>query len=378
MKKILLVLVAIILLTGCQSQALEENIESQPVITVLSKENNESTPVEIEDDMFTQRDLLQTYDASEAVYIELTDSNEIIIDQEGTYVFTGQSENTSIVVDVEDEKVQVVLDGVQIINDNQSIINVISADKVFITSVNENVMIVEEAMDEAADAVIFSKGDLVFNGTGSLDIQAPEGNGVDSKDDLKITGSNLNIISEGSGIEANDSIRIADGNISITSNKDGLHSENNSDDTLGNIYISGGTFMISASDDAIRAKSYLQIDGGDIQVETSSEGLEATQVIINDGNIKIYSTDDGINATQKSSLDVMFQVNGGQIDIEMALGDTDGFDSNGDLYINGGVISVNAVSAFDADGTAELNGGEVTVNNELVTELSMQQGRKKR
>ena len=57
----------------------------------------------------------------------------------------------------------------------------------------------------------------------------------------------------------------------------------------------------------------------------------------------------------------------------MASGDTDGFDANGDIYINGGTISVQCNSAFDADGIAELNGGDVTVNGSVITEIVQQQ-----
>ena len=46
----------------------------------------------------------------------------------------------------------------------------------------------------------------------------------------------------------------------------------------------------------------------------------------------------------------------------MAAGDTDGVDSNGDLYINGGTINITGQSAFDYDGEAVNNGGTIIVN----------------
>ena len=46
----------------------------------------------------------------------------------------------------------------------------------------------------------------------------------------------------------------------------------------------------------------------------------------------------------------------------MGQGDTDGIDSNGDLYINGGTIDVTCNSPFDYDGKAEYNGGTLIVN----------------
>jgi len=57
----------------------------------------------------------------------------------------------------------------------------------------------------------------------------------------------------------------------------------------------------------------------------------------------------------------------------MGSGDTDAFDSNGDIYINGGTITVEATSAFDSDGIAELNGGNVKINGETITQITQTQ-----
>ena len=53
----------------------------------------------------------------------------------------------------------------------------------------------------------------------------------------------------------------------------------------------------------------------------------------------------------------------------MGAGDTDALDSNGYLYINGGVVNISAQSAFDYDMGGEITGGEVYVNGSQVMEL---------
>ncbi len=185
-------------------------------------------------------------------------------------------------------------------------IYVVSADKCFITTAEntENTLSVTGTFtsdgDTNTDAVIFSKDDLVFNGLGTLTINSSN-NGISCKDDLKFTGGTYNITSVEDSIEANDSIAVCDGMFTINSSKDAFHSENDDDNTSGWIYISGGTFNIKSSSDAIQGTSAVQIDGGTLDIN-SSEGIEATYIQINDGTVKIYASDDGINATKKSIL----------------------------------------------------------------------------
>jgi hypothetical protein len=225
--------------------------------------------------------------------------------------------------------------------------------------------------DTNLDAVIFCKEDLVLNGKGSLEIVSAQGNGITSKDDLKITGGSLPITSALDSIEANDSICISGGELTIDSGKDALHSEYEEDDAVRYIYIAGGTLNISAVDDGIQGTSAVQIDGGTINIKMSTEGIEGTYIQINNGDISVYATDDGINASAKSSAySVVIEVNGGTIYVKVGSGDTDGFDSNGDIYINSGTIDIEANSSFDFMGVAKLNGGTVTVNGEVITEIT--------
>ena len=104
---------------------------------------------------------------------------------------------------------------------------------------------------------------------------------------------------------------------------------------------------------------------------SAGEGIEATGVQINNGQITINSSDDGINAARKSSqFDPFIEVNGGTTTVNMAQGDTDAFDSNGTIIINGGTIDINAQSAFDYDYAGKINGGNVTINGTKVSEMT--------
>lgn len=330
-------------------------------------------------EQFSNRDLEQTADLTGATTINLTSGKEVTISAEGVYLVKGSATNSSIIVAApEDAKVQIVLDGVTITNDTTPAIYVKTADKVFVTTTSTTSVLTVNGTFTAdgetnVDAVIFSKSDLTLNGTGTLKVVSKQGNAITSKDDLKVTGGTYNITALGHGLEANDSIRIYDGDFTMNVQKDAVHSENDEESTKGYIYIKDGSFEITAADDAIHSNTIIQIDGGIINIKTASEGIEATFVQINGGNITIYATDDGINAANKSDNEVRIEVNGGTISVTMGSGDTDGFDSNGDLYINGGNITVTANSSFDVDGTRQLNSGTVIVNGQQVTEITVQQ-----
>ena len=295
----------------------------------------------------------------------------------GTYVFTGIASGVTITVEAGDEdKVQLVLDGVSISNKDFPCIYVKNADKVFVTTTGtENSLFVTGTFTDDGttntDAVIFSKDDLVLNGTGTLNISSSD-NGISCKDDLKITGGTYYISSQSDALEANDSVYIEDGAIVIKTGEDGVHVENDEDDTSGSFYMGGGSLTITAGDDAVHATTILQIDGGEINI-SAAEGLEATWVQINGGTISITAADDGINGAHKSSAYTpTVEINGGTITIDMGAGDTDAVDSNGNLYINGGTLDITAQSAFDYDGMAEYNGGTIIVNGVQVNSITNQ------
>ena len=138
-------------------------------------------------------------------------------------------------------------------------------------------------------------------------------------------------------------LTIESGTFNLNTYDDSLHSN-------GNITINFGEYYISSGDDGIHADDTLTINNGTIEVTKTYEGLEAETIVINAGTINLVASDDGINAAgradssannhpnhqetySKSSL----TINGGTITVN-ATGD--GLDSNGNIYVNGGIIIV--------------------------------------
>ena len=282
------------------------------------------------DEWYSDRDMEQSPDTSGAQTIEVTDGQTLSITEEGTYILQGTASDCTVLVNAPEAKVQLILDNVTVTNTSSPVIYVLDADKCFVTTAegSENALTVSGTFTEdtendvKTDAVIFSKSDLTLNGKGTLTISSTD-NGITSKDELTVTGGTYNITASGKGLESNDSTAICD-----------------------------GTFTIDAK-----------------------EGMESTYVRIDGGTFEISASDDGINAAANSDKnEVQVEINGGTLSIKMGAGDTDGIDSNGDLTINGGNISIECNSPFDYDGTGELNGGTVVVNGEEVTELTNQFG----
>jgi len=338
---------------------------------------------------FSDRDLSGSY-ADEVFRITLSGSSAssdsdrvsvsggtVTVSGPGTYILSGTLENGSIVVDADKaDKVQLVLNGVTVNSETGAAIYVAQADKVFVTLADGTANTLKNGgsftQDSKVDAVIYAKDDITLNGSGSLTITSPAGHGITGKDDVTFTGGSFTITSSDSAVTAKDSLAVAGGSFVITTEKDGLHAENNDDNTLGSIYIAGGSFTIRAGDDAVHAQTLLQIDGGKLDL-TADEGLEATWIRLNDGQVTIAATGDGVNAAHKSDLYTpTIEINGGTLTVTMGPGDTDGIDSNGNISITGGTVNVTAGSAFDYDGTASFTGGTVIVNGQQVSSLPNQ------
>ena len=334
------------------------------------------TPVYQSSDLFTDRDLSQTADPDGAVTCTVSDGQDVRITEAGIYVLSGTASGATVYVEAaEDAKVQLVLQDLHLTNADFPCIYIVSADKVFVTTAGASSLAVTGTFrdDESThtDGAIFSRTDLVMNGTAELAIESTD-NGVVSKDDLKITGGTYQVTAGTKAFEANDSIRILGGTFSVRAGTDGFHAENSEDNSKGYIYIGGGSINITCGDDGLHAVTVVQIDDGTLEI-SAAEGIEGTFVQINGGTIGITASDDGINAGRKSSsVETAVEFNGGNVNVTMGGGDTDGIDSNGNLYVNGGVISVTGNSTFDYDGTASYTGGTIYVNGQQASSIPNQ------
>lgn len=312
------------------------------------------------------RDASGVYDAASAV--TLSPGGDLTITAAGTYILSGTYANQMVVIAAgKEDKVQLVLNNAELTNTNGPAIYIRSADKVFLTAAAGTVNTISDGAgyaltdgDTALDAAVFSKDDLTINGSGRLTINGNNKHAVVSKDDLVVTAKDFMVNAANSGLTGNESVTLSAAAVNILAGSDGIHTE-------GSALIESGTYNIQVRDDGVHADEKAEITGGTLNI-TGAEGIEATWVLISGGDVTIQATDDGINAARKSDLYTpTVEITGGTVSVTMAAGDTDGIDSNGNLVISGGVISVNGNSAFDYDGSASFTGGTVYVNGQQVT-----------
>lgn len=260
---------------------------------------------------YSDRDKDASYDVASATNIALsgqgaTVSGEgaavegatVTISAAGTYAVTGELTAGSLVVNAGDQdKVQIVLSGASIRNEAGPALNIQQADKVFVTLADgtQNTLAdgasyeLVEGEDEP-NAALYSKADLTINGTGALSVEGNYRHGVNSKDDLVVTGGAIAVVAKEDGLRGKDCVKVADGSFAITAGGDGVKSSNDEDPTRGFVSIDGGTFTVTGCE----------------------EGIEAQEVIVNNGELNITASDDGINAAvaERDSNDATIDASG--------------------------------------------------------------------
>lgn len=313
---------------------------------------------------YSKRDLDASYDEASAVRIDLAgasaeasgagvrvEGSQVTVTQEGTYLASGALEG-QIVVDAGDEdKVQLVLAGVDVNNPQGPAIFVKNADKCFVTLAADTANALADGADYALaegedepNAALFSKDDLAINGTGSLSVTGSYRHAVNSKDDLVITGGVLAVSAVEDGLRGKDCVKVKDGSFAIEAGGDGLRSSNDSDATRGFVSIDGGSFDIDAGNKGINAETYVRVAGGALNVDAADDALHSNlEGLVSGGQLTISAGDDAFHAETQLVLD------GGDVNVTSCV---EGYEAER-VIVNGGahgiVASDDALNAAVAD-----------------------------
>ena len=355
MKKIMMVMIALLLFSGCD--------------TVISDNTQAAENADAYQLSFKDSDA--SYEISGSTYISLGDE-DVKINKAGTYILEGTLEGSIIVEASKDEDVQLVLNNVTINAGDFAGIYIIEGDEITITLAENSVNTISDSStytqidDNDVNALIYSKADLIINGEGTLNLNSSYNNGIVSKDDLIITGGTYNISVAGQGLRGKDCLMISDGNFTINSGKDALHSDNDEDAYKGYVNITGGDFTINSGADGIYGLNLVNIEGGNFNITctgTSSSSAKAIKsdvsITISGGNFVIDATDDGIH----SNGDIC--ISGGSFTIES---DDDGIHGDASVQIDGGDISITAHEGIEGtyiqinDGTIYISASDDGIN----------------
>lgn len=358
MKKLVSILCAAALalsLAGCGAQAADTNTNTNTTAPVVS------TVYSLEDaTVFTFTDSgITAQDGSDTGY-EI-DGTALTIDSAGTYAVTGTCADGSITVKKGTTGVTLVLNGLSLTSTGTAPITCNKSTEVTIIAAEGSVNSLTDSAgnnddeypdNEAAENAVIKCKDgsqVTLGGTGSLTITANGKNGIKS---------GASTTEEG---EASLTIR----ELTLTINAP-VNDAVNAEQTLN---VESGTLTISAADDALHSDLVLNIgaegaEGSAITITECYEGIEGAELNVYSGDISITSSDDCLNAANSdlSGYDFTMNISGGTIVAYSSSGD--GFDSNGDLTISGGSVTVWTANAadnqpLDADGTITVSGGTV-------------------
>ena len=307
---------------------------------------------------------------------QVTIDNRNAVDKNGKgykikYELSGSTSNGFFKV-YSNNKQALVLNGVSITNPNGAAINNQGKKRCFVlvngsNSLADGTSYTATPADEDEKAAFFSEGQLVFSGTGSLNVTAKGKAGITSDDYLLFLDSPaISVTSTGGhGFRGKDYIRVDGGTLSATvsaSGKKGMSS-----DSL--VVFNGGVTTLKVSGGVL-------VEDGEY---TGSAGVRADQLfIMNDGSLNVTNSgqggkgisSDGTGYFQGGSVTV--KVTGSNYGSSNKQGpgshtttDNDssksakGIKFDGALYFSGGEVSVTASSheAIESKSRIEITGG---------------------
>ncbi len=361
---VIFLITAVFSLSSCNETVVADGaISNQQEV----EQNNDSDKTQSADDVITLLSYPSndfTEDFSDAVIME---EQEVFISQSGVYEFSGSYNEIVVNVnkDTDEGVVYLVLNNANIETETGTPINIIEAKDVVLVLMGENTVTqgaIITADSEFPSSAVYSAADTAIIGDGTLVVNTLYQDGINSRDDLIIEGSNITVNSVEDGIVGKDLLAISSSTITIECGKDGLKSSNDADLDRGNIIITDGNYDIVAQNDAISAEQILQIDGGVFNLYSGGGYVEVlNEITRGEGSGDIVQPTDLLEDSMKGVKGNDIIISAGEFIISSY---EDAIHANNSLTINGGDFSINSGDdALHADFNLIINNVNLTVEN---------------
>ncbi|MBQ8781045.1 MAG: carbohydrate-binding domain-containing protein [Oscillospiraceae bacterium] len=381
MKKIIAALTALTVTAGLCSCSQNTAVNEQ----TSASENNAETVSAVQTaasvgEMFDEQDYQTDYSRYVSVALAdgqskadgagvSVDGDTVTITAAGAYLLNGTLTDGQVVVNVKNKgKVQLILDNADITSNGSAAVYIKDAGEVAAIvrdgTSNRLASKGEYALtDDNIDAAVFSRSDITFAGSGSLEVTSESGHGIVSKDELKFTGGTYNVTSEKKALSANDMLCFDGGSYVLNSGADGIQCENTENAELGIVYAAKGDFEINSVGDCIDGSGNVIIEGGSYKLTSGGGSINAPEKAENFfgrfrgmDNTDTESTSDTVSCKAIKSASLV-SVTGGSFEIDSA---DDALHSNGAINVSGGDFKIKAGDdAVHADNTLDMSSGTI-------------------
>ena len=335
-------------------------------------------------------------------HVAITQSNTSAVDEdEITYQLTGTTSNGSLSLSGS-YKCTVSLAGVTLTNPSGAAINITNSKRIQISAKKGTVNTLADGANGSQKACIYSKGQIQFQGNGTLNVSGNTKHAIKSASYVSIKNITLNITSAvGDGISCEEYMQMKSGVVTISGvGDDGIQcdlggdtstgeTEDHDDEDSGNVYIEGGTLTITTTAVAskgIKADGDIRVTDGIVNVTTTGNGTYDTDEkdakgcagLSADGNMTISGGTFTLKSTGSGGkcikVDGKLNVTGGVIEATTTggtyqYGNSDSqpkaIKSDGNMTISGGTIKA-TVSGHEAIETK----GEMTITDGYVYAFS--------